>query len=1080
MLKKITLLILLFVPLITLSQQITGTIKTAVEKETMPFVTVSTQAGNVTTTDLDGRFQIEAKMNDTISFSFVGYQTQKWIVSKNHIEILLSRTATQMQEVMVTALGVTRQKREIGYSTEKVEGKQLAESNSPNILNAITGKAAGVQIANPDGVDGGTTRITIRGNNSVSGNNQPLIVVDGIPLSNDPGLTNIGRGQDWGSAINNINMLDVEDVQILKGGAASALYGSRGANGVILITMKKGKKQNGLGITYNTNFRLTTPYRYREVQNVYGGGAPNLALTPPSFQLGIDGMPLYPQLSADASFGYPGSSLSWGPKMEGQLIRWWDGYLKPWIAQPDNIKIPFQNGSQVTHNVSVEGGGDIGTLRVSISRTDNTPIVHNSNFDQTSVATAGNIKVSDKVNVGISGQYIIYKRLNSPMLGESENSFNKALLYSYPRNWQGEDYYNFALDNGTRNPQDGFPYLYIDKHLWWNYFNRNTNLNRSKWVGGVTLNYAITPWLNFMGRTGLDYTDDDYETKGKPADVLGLQDGYYSIQQGRDKSYNHEFLFTTKHENILGSDFNLSFNLGGATWNRNMSNMQARSGTWYFPNWYNLSNFTQPTYGQDSAGNTIVINAGDNLNTLIPTTNYYKKRINSIYSFANISFKDYLFIELTARNDWSSTLPDNANAYFYPGMSVSFIATEAFNFKSQKLSFLKLRAGASQTATDTDPFQTEFYYKTSLFGAQQASTYPNVIPPTNLKPQRVNDFEVGTNIGFFDDRLTLDFTYYYKYAFDQILKTPLPGSAGASSVLINEGAISNNGFEVILNSTIMQRKDFTFKAGLNLSRNRNRVVSLGDYADIYILADIWGENGPQMALQEGDYFGTIVGWDYVYKDGKPVVNEDGTSYLISDKRVPLANAAPDFLAGFTTEFKYKNFTIRTLIDTKWGGSIYSGSYVTGLQTGQSPATLDEREGNGLPYTDPAGNTSNIGVILPGVHADGTPNTTVVHYYYKYMPNAGGWGHFLSRPGVVENTWVKFREIVLAYNMPIKNSKVFRELNIAFTARDLFYIYTTLPDRINPEGILGAGDAQGFEWGALPGVRSFSLGLNVKF
>jgi iron complex outermembrane receptor protein len=994
MLKKITLLILLFVPLITLSQQITGTIKTAVEKETMPFVTVSTQAGNVTTTDLDGRFQIEAKMNDTISFSFVGYQTQKWIVSKNHIEILLSRTATQMQEVMVTALGVTRQKREIGYSTEKVEGKQLAESNSPNILNAITGKAAGVQIANPDGVDGGTTRITIRGNNSVSGNNQPLIVVDGIPLSNDPGLTNIGRGQDWGSAINNINMLDVEDVQILKGGAASALYGSRGANGVILITMKKGKKQNGLGITYNTNFRLTTPYRYREVQNVYGGGAPNLALTPPSFQLGIDGMPLYPQLSADASFGYPGSSLSWGPKMEGQLIRWWDGYLKPWIAQPDNIKIPFQNGSQVTHNVSVEGGGDIGTLRVSISRTDNTPIVHNSNFDQTSVATAGNIKVSDKVNVGISGQYIIYKRLNSPMLGESENSFNKALLYSYPRNWQGEDYYNFALDNGTRNPQDGFPYLYIDKHLWWNYFNRNTNLNRSKWVGGVTLNYAITPWLNFMGRTGLDYTDDDYETKGKPADVLGLQDGYYSIQQGRDKSYNHEFLFTTKHENILGSDFNLSFNLGGATWNRNMSNMQARSGTWYFPNWYNLSNFTQPTYGQDSAGNTIVINAGDNLNTLIPTTNYYKKRINSIYSFANISFKDYLFIELTARNDWSSTLPDNANAYFYPGMSVSFIATEAFNFKSQKLSFLKLRAGASQTATDTDPFQTEFYYKTSLFGAQQASTYPNVIPPTNLKPQRVNDFEVGTNIGFFDDRLTLDFTYYYKYAFDQILKTPLPGSAGASSVLINEGAISNNGFEVILNSTIMQRKDFTFKAGLNLSRNRNRVVSLGDYADIYILADIWGENGPQMALQEGDYFGTIVGWDYVYKDGKPVVNEDGTSYLISDKRVPLANAAPDFLAGFTTEFKYKNFTIRTLIDTKWGGSIYSGSYVTGLQTGQSPATLDEREGNGLPYTDPAGNTSNIGVILPGVHADGTPNTTVVHYYYKYMPNAGGLGPFL--------------------------------------------------------------------------------------
>ncbi|HQV00049.1 MAG TPA: TonB-dependent receptor, partial [Bacteroidia bacterium] len=823
-----------------------------------------------------------------------------------------------------------------------------------------------------------------------------------------------------------------------------------------------------------------TPARSGEGQNGYGGGAPDAAYTQPTFQVGIDGIPVHPQLTADASFGYPGSALSWGPKMEGQEIRWWDGTLKPWSAQPDNIKLPFQTGSQFTHNVSVEGGGDIGTMRVSISRTDNTPIVHNSNFNQTSVATAGNIKVSDKLNVGISSQYVIYNRLNSPMLGESENSFNKALLYSYPRSWQGEDYYNHTLANGTRNPMDGYPYLYIDKYLWWNYYNRNTTLNRSKLVGGITLNYAITPWLNFMGRSGLDYTDDDYETKGKPSDIVGLQNGYYGIQQGRDKSYNHEFLFTATREKILGSEFNVSLNLGGATWNRDMSSLQARSGTWYFPNWYNLSNYTQPTYGQDSAGNTIVINAGDNISTLVPVTNYYKKRINSVYGFANISYKDFLFVELTARNDWSSTLPDNANSYFYPGISVSFIATDALNIKTNTLNFLKLRAGASQTATDTDPFQTEFYYKTSLFGSQQASTYPNVIPPTNLKPQRVNDFELGTNMGFFNDRLTLDFTYYYKYAFDQILKTPLPGSAGASSVLINEGAISNNGFEFILNGTILDRKNFTFKAGVNVSRNRNRVESLGDYADIYILADIWGENGPQMALQEGDFFGTIVGWDYVYKDGKPVVNEAGTAYLLSDKRVPLANAAPHFIAGLTTEFKYKNFSLRTLIDTKWGGSIYSGSYVTGLQTGQSPATLDEREGNGLPFTDPSGNTSNVGVILPGVHADGTPNTTVVHYYYKYMPNAGGWGHFLTRPGIVENTWVKFREIVLAYNMPLKNSKVFRELNLAFTARDLFYIYTTLPDNINPEGLLGAGDAQGFEWGALPGVRSYSLGLNVKF
>jgi len=909
---------------------VTGTVSSSEDGKPMSFVTVAVKGtNNAVTTDNYGKYAIQPlSVGDTLIFSFIGYITQKITVGEQRvIDIKLQPNSQQLGEVVVTALALNRQKRELGYSTEKISGEEIQQSNTPNVLNAITGKAAGVQITNPDGVDGGTTRITIRGNNSIGGNNQPLIVVDGIPISNDPGLIDIGRGRDWGSAINNINMEDVEDIHILKGGAASALYGSRGANGVVLITTKKGRKQKGLGISYNMAYKVTHPYLYRDVQNTYGGGAPSPLYSPPDFIYASDGTLMLPPLSTDAQFGYPGSAVSWGPKFGGQMILWWDSVMRSWAPQPDNLKIPFQDGHSVTNNIAVEGGGDAGTLRVSLTRTDNTPIVYNSNYHQTTLSTNSVLKVSDRISLGLAAAFADYHRLNSPMLGEDASSFCKGLLYSWPRSYQGEDLEHYALPDGTRDPLESFPYLYIDQYLWWNYYNNNTSLDRTKLTGGLTLNYTITSWLSFTGRTGIDYTYDEYEQKNKPTDLIGLLNGYYSVTQQRDRSFNNEFLFTASKDKFFHPNLNLSLSFGGASWDRNMRNQSAHSGTWYFPNWYSLSNYTPATYGQDSAGNITVINKGDDPATLIPKTTFYQKRINSLYGFLNLSYKNYLFIELTGRNDWSSTLPENANSYFYPGISASFIASDALKFKNDWFSFCKIRGGVAQTATDTDPYLTEFYYTTGLFGGDQYSLFPGTIPPTALKPQRVNAYEVGTNLGFYNDRITVDFTYYYKYCFDQIISLPLPASSGAPLVSINEGVLSNRGFEITMDATVLQKTYFIFKTGLNFSRNRNKVVSLGDYADTYILADIWGENGPQMALHAGDDFGTILGWDYVYQNGQPVVSDDGKEYLISDTRVPIGNASPDFLAGWTTEFRYKNFTLRTLIDTKWGGDIYCGSYV---------------------------------------------------------------------------------------------------------------------------------------------------------
>ncbi len=1055
-----------------------------------------------TITDVAGNYTLpDVNPVDTLHFSYVGYETQELVAgNRSVIDVVLAVSVRELKEYVVTALGVKRQQREIGYSTERIEPEVVVRSNSPNVLNAIIGRVAGVQVSQNDGVEGGSTRITIRGNNTLSGRNQPLIVVDNVPMENIPGLENIGRGVDWGNSISDINPLDIETYTVLKGGAASALYGSKGANGVILITTKKGRKQEGIGLSYSYSYKWVHPYRFREVQDTYGAGGP-ISFTPPTFPMNGDTL-LYPGIygtdnliinqegdvrSTTEEFGYYGSSVSWGPKMEGQMVKWWDGKMRAYSPQPDNYQSVFQDGYTQTHNIAASGGNDKGSIRVSITRQDNKAIIDNSDFDRTTINMGANLKISSKVTVDMSLSYVNYNRLNSPMLGESWDSFSKGFLYSWPRSYQGIDRENYAYPDGSQNPQDGYPFLYINPTLWWDYYNNNTTLKRDKYLGALSLTYDVTPWLNLTGRAGRDFNLDQYTTKNKPTDVLGIQNGYYANSLNRTYSDIFEGMATAHKENFLNSKIDVRFTLGASRWDYYLYEMRGHSGQWYFPNRYTFDNYTSPTYYTNDEGEIVLENPGDTPGGMVPGESVMRERNNSVYSFLNLAYNNYLFLEVTGRNDWSSTLPSESNSYFYPSVSLSFIATEAFRIQDKVswLNFLKLRGGWSHTATDTDPYMLDFNYSSGTFGGDQTAAFPETIPPIGLVPQRVNSWETGLSLGLFENRIDFDFTYYNKYCYSQILTgLPIPTSSGASKITINEGVLTNKGFEIVLNTVPVQTSHFLIKSGINFSRNRNYVESLGDYAEVYPLADIWGLNGPAMALQEGDEYGTIYGYDYVYhENGKPIVNEEGTKYLITDTRVPIGNASPDFIAGWQSEFIYKGLRLVVLIDTKWGGDIYCGSYVIGLQTGQSPETLMEREGGGLPYTDPDGNTSNIGIILDGVYEDGTPNDQVVHYYYKYLPNAGGWGKFLSTPGIVENTWVKMREISLSYSIPdkiIRKSKVFQNLTLSVVGRDLFYIYTTLPDKINPEGIMGSGNAQGFEWASLPGTLSFTFGIAAAF
>ncbi len=742
----------------------------------------------------------------------------------------------------------------------------------------------------------------------------------------------------------------------------------------------------------------------------------------------------------------------------------------PYNPQPDNLKLYFSNGSATTHNLSLSGGNDLGTIRASFTRTDHTAVVPNSNYDQTTVNLGSNLNISSKVKVDISASYINYNRLNSPSLGDDNNaSFGKGILYSWPRSYKGLEKDINILPDGTRNDYDGrYPYTFAPPHLWWNTYNNNTTLNRNKLIGALALSYEITPWLSALGRIGTDLTINQFEQRNNPINSLGIEGGSYANNLSRNIVANSEFLLTAHKEKFFNSNFDVKLSFGGNKWQRREYGISGKTKKWIDPWLFTFNNYD-----------------GEVVEEQLPSEVRFEKDINSFYGFLNIGYDDFLFLDLTGRNDWTSSLPANNNSYFYPSASLSFILTEAVDLNINWLSFLKIRASVAKTATDADPYLLDFVYSTGTFGGYQTASLPGTIPPIALKPQTASSYEVGTTLGFFDDKISFDFTYYYIRSFDQILNSPLPASSGANTITINSGELENKGIEIILNAQIINRKNFYFHSGLNFARNRNYVTSLGDGAKLLEIADIWGLNGPAIAVREGEEYGTIVGYDYIYDEasGKPILNEEGTHYKITENRVPIGNASPDFTGGWTTTFGFKGFTLKTLIDWSWGGDLYAGSYVIGLQTGQSPETLLERDGGGLPYTDPDGNVRNVGIILDGVYENGAANDKVVHYYYKYLPNAGGWGKYPTRPGILQNNWIKFRELALTYQFALalmKKSKVFQSLSLSLVGRNLFYIYTSIPDKVNPEGTNGAGNARGLEWASYPGMRSVSFMINASF
>ena len=1107
----------------------------------LPAVTVYIKGTSMgTNTNADGVFEITApSKNVVLVFSYIGYNPKEVPVGDGPILVKLTKNVSSMNEVVVTALGIKRETRSLGYSAQTVTGADMDKVNPPNIATGLMGKVAGLNITQPNGVEGASTRIVIRGNNNLLGNNQALIVVDNVIVDNEPvqpkgavqsytdalskGTTDVSQPPiDNGSFLNSINPDDIESLTVLKGPTAAALYGARGANGVILIVTKKGGKKKGFGVDYSYTYRVNDPYRFIKTQDEYGSGMTEaLYSANPAFykdangndrQENIGGDPYGPQGSIPGAYvspgvtsdaggpfynyiGFPGDGASWGPRTSGQPLVWWDGTTRPYTGNSNIFQSFYRKGNTQTQNVAVSGGGDFGTLRVSYTRSTNDAITYNSNNATNTFNIGSSINISPKVKVDATASYINLTKFNPPNIyGESGSSGNIGVgymtVYNLPADYKPiERGALTTLPDGSQNPiLKQSTYEYGQQYYWWNTFNDNTTLTQNQFVGSISLNAEITPWLKASGNVGIDYYTNQYVTEDYPTDAAGLI-GTYSYDLARTSTNNLDGRLIFHKDNLV-KDFNASFSLGARHYYTNMYDIASNNpGPFNYPFVFNLSNYN-----------------GSTSSLLNPTESRYVMEINSVYGLLNLGYKNYLFLDISGTNDWSSTLRPTNWSYFYPSASLSFVFTDAFDMGSVKdwLTYGKLRVSEAESANAYIPYQNGLIYSpvnNSTPGFGTGLNLPGTYP-TNIQPQRSRSFEIGPDLGFFNDRLNVNFTYYNTYSDHQIITVPVAITSGVNSVLINSGALRNRGIELTLTGKVIKTQDFSWDVTVNAAHNQNKVVALEPGINSLQLGSWFGSNGVTMRVDVGDNYGSIYGYDYKYVNGQKVVNlvyHDGyntgngpvlgSQYATSDNIVKIGDATPKVTGGISQNFRYKNFSLYVLTDFKIGGQIWSGDYATIMGQGLAPETVYERDGHGLPYTFPDGTKANVGVILPGVvQGPGgayIQNTNVVNSWWKYAGNYQSWDNdpIVRSNSIFNDSWGKLRELSITYNLPkdfVQKTKVFQTLSFSLIGRDLFYIFTTLPDKINPESIVGTGNVQGIQFGGLPGVRSYGFSVKAGF
>lgn len=1036
--SRLLTLLLAFVVHLSFAQEktITGTV-TDQDGLPLPGVNILVKGTTVgTQTDFDGNYSIQASAGQILVYSYIGMaDVEKTIGAESTINTQMTEDAQALEEVVVTALGIRREEKALGYAVQGISGDGLTEARESNISNAISGKVAGVQVTSTSGSVGASSRIVLRGNSSITGNNEPLYVVDGVPIDNRSfGNAGSGGGVDLPNGAADINPDDIESVSVLKGPNAAALYGLRAGNGVIVITTRRGSEGKKFEVSFNTNVTFSNPLILPDYQNSYGQGGD------PSYFEYVDG--------ASGGVG-DGVDESWGPPLDvglefiqwnSQLIN--DGNPIPWVSYPDNVRDFLDTGVNISNNLSLTKG----KMRLSIGNSDEKGMIPFTELKKTTIGFNGTLDLGERFTASLSANYFNIDSDNLPITGyNNENPFQQFIWSARNVNFSDlRDWRNFPLAP-DHTPAAGTPlnwnHNFQNNPYWVLETNRNT-LEKDRIVGNVDLSYQLNDWLTLSTKLGADFYSQ-LETNRQAKGSNNAPDGTYTEIQRRFEEINASVLLSLEKE--ITEDILFSFNVGGNHMNRQYSSTFGSLPALELPDLYNLSNL--------QTGATATVN-----NTK------RDQKINSLYGYGQIAYKNFFFIDFTGRNDWASILPKKNNSFFYPSVSTSIVLSDIFDL-GERINFLKLRGGWSKVGSTgaLDPYNINPTFSLNNTGFGNQGQLPNTQYNPNLKAETVTGIEVGLDAKFFQNRLRLSATYYDQQSEDLLVPIQVSSSTGYRNVWDNIADMSNKGVEIQLGGTVVRTEDFNFDIDLNWAKNDNQVTSLGEL-DSYILGSQWGVT---LEARAGQPYGALVGRDFERTDDGQVIYQNGLP-LINQTPQVLGDIAPDWTGGANFSIRYKNFDFSTLIDAKIGGDIHSMTYAWGRYAGTLEETLIGREG---------------GLVGEGVMSDGNggyvPNNVVVP---AKSFNQASYSNSIESSAIFDASYVKLRQVTLGYSIPsrlLENTPI-QSLKFSVVGRNLAILYKKAP-HIDPEtGFSSANGEQGQEFGQYPSSRNIGFNINLKF
>jgi TonB-linked SusC/RagA family outer membrane protein len=1039
-----------------------------------------------TVTDGTGNFTVSANIGDQIIVSSVGFTNKTLTISEGLLQIQLSSKTDELDEVVVTALGIKREKKKLGYASQEIKGESLTVARESNVVSQLAGKIAGVTVVGGNSGIGGSARVTIRGERSVDLNkNQPLYVIDGVPISNSIVGAN-GRGNmevDFGNGAGFVNPDDVESINVLKGPAASALYGSRAANGVIVIKTKSGKSSKGIGVEVNTNLTFENALKLPEFQNVYGqgngnggpfafvngGGAGLTDGTDEGWGPAFNGQ-LYPQFNSPRT-------------LNGQLIPFLGGDLNapagsvitptPWLPDIDGVANFFQTGRTITNNVAIVGSNKEGDFRLSYTNLDQTGIVPNTDLKRNTVSFSGGYNLTDKFSARAFVSYIKSNSGNRPSISYGTENIMYLFTSWFPRSVKLSDMKRLWMPGLEGIRQFGWNYNYHDNPYLTMYENTNGQaLDRI--IGNITLKYDITSWLSLQLRAATDYASEVRAYK-RGFSTQRFPFGQYREARIITEERNTDFLLSANKK--INSDFTVSGSFGGNQTRQKADFNEVNAGQLNIPGIYKLTN------------NRVPVDVAQTVS---------EKRVNSLYGAAQVSYKNYLFLEMTGRNDWSSalTLPaelkalgSEKNSFFYTSAALSAVVSDMFKLP-EIINFAKVRGSVAQVGNDTDPFTfTQAYNPSTAFGTAQIYGETDRLANLSLKPEISTAFEIGTEIKMLNNRIGLDLTFYQSNTKNQIINIPLSQTSGYSTRSINAGLIKNYGFEAMLNlvPVVGKKNGLRWTVDLNFSSNRSKVVELSDGLTNLVMASRSVSIEARVGERMGDMYG--IGFARVQNTNPTGAHYDATGKFVGQmvfsngrpvrttERIKMGNYNPDWLAGINNTFTYGNFKLSFLFDIRMGGEIYSHTQTVGREGGIMIETLEGRA-DGYDLTKPGNGVIGKGVMLVnGQYVENNVKRTAREWHTAWTA-----GRNIAEGVMYDASFVKLRELQIGFNFPaqvLKNTP-FKAATLSFVGRNLA-LWSNVP-HVDPEvmSFTGGTALPGIEHMSIPSSRSFGVNLSMKF